>query len=142
MVSKEVINERLEILSHNVGLLLPLRAISEEDFLKNEDHLIKSRLCLQIAIQSALDIGNHLIADLGLEKPKGYEDIFPILGKARVLPHDFAERTRKWARLRNRLVHLYHIIDFKKIHEFIKNDLGDFESFARHIIEFLKKSEK
>ena len=57
-----------------------------------QDYLASRRLrsnCereLQVAIQCALDIGNHIIAEENLTAPEDQADIFHILGASGILP--------------------------------------------------------
>ena len=41
------------------------------------------------------------------------------------------------AKFRNVLVHLYLDVDRKLIYRYLQENLGDFETFARHVSEWL-----
>ena len=51
---------------------------------------------LQTAIESCLNIGNHLIARLGLRPPQDYGDVFRILRDAYILPPKAPRRWWTW----------------------------------------------
>ncbi|MGB9715447.1 MAG: HepT-like ribonuclease domain-containing protein [Thermodesulfovibrionales bacterium] len=40
---------------------------------------------------------------------------------------------------RNAIVHVYWNLDYEKIYRMIKEDITDFEDFARYIIEYVDK---
>lgn len=52
----------------------------------------------------------------------------------------FAEKLVPAVGVRNILVHMYTEVDVKKICEFLRGNLGDFDEFAKHVANYLKKS--
>jgi uncharacterized protein YutE (UPF0331/DUF86 family) len=92
---------------------------------------------LQVAIQCALDIGNHVIAEENLTAPEDQADIFQILGASGILPPPFAERIVPMAGFRNILVHDYLRIDHARVYSILTQALTDLEEFARHVQAWL-----
>lgn len=107
----------------------------------SEDVILRSAVerNLQVAIQSLLDIGTHIIAEMGFELPDENKDIFRILGDEGILPTEFADRIKGMAGFRNILVHGYIDVDFEKVYHHLTNDLKDFKEFAHHVVNFLEK---
>jgi uncharacterized protein YutE (UPF0331/DUF86 family) len=70
---------------------------------------------LQEAIEAALDINAHLIAELGGDFPPDYYGGFLATGRLGVIPSDLAAELAPSAGLRNRLVHEYEGIDDAKV---------------------------
>ena len=70
---------------------------------------------LQEAIEAALDVNTHLIAELGGEVPEENYGGFLKVGQPGVLPADLAGVLAASAALRNRLVHEYETIDDAKV---------------------------
>ena len=99
---------------------------------------------LQLAIEAALDIGNHLISRFDLRKPERYHDIFIILGENGILPASFAKNIAKMAGFRNILVHAYLDLDLDIVYNILQMIVEDLEHFAKYIVEFIekKKTEK
>jgi uncharacterized protein YutE (UPF0331/DUF86 family) len=93
---------------------------------------------LQTAIESCLNIGNHIIARLGLRAPQDYGDVFRILRDAHILPPELAEAMVDMARFRNLLVHLYWQIDYERIYDSLQGRLASLETFASHIGRWLQ----
>ena len=91
----------------------------------------------QVAIQAALDIGAHLLAELSVDVPKAYKDIFLKLAEVGILPLDFVPRLVGMAKFRNVLVHLYLEVDLNKLYYHLQHDLGDLKLFARYVSEYL-----
>ncbi len=113
---------------------------SEDDLLK--DYLLKSAIerNLQLAIESALDIGEVVISSANLDKPEDYRSIIFILGKEGVIPMDFAQKFQEAAKLRNILVHMYTEIDTAVMSDVLENNLDDFEEYARYIAIYLESA--
>ena len=65
---------------------------------------------IQLSIQICIDVGAHLIAELGLEAPSDYRGIFKSLRPAG-LDAELAQRLADAAGMRNVLVHDYLEVD-------------------------------
>lgn len=95
----------------------------------------------QLAIESAIDIGEIIISEEGFERPADYKSVFLVLGKHSILPKGFAEKFAPSAGLRNVLVHMYDEVDLVILEEFLTKKLGDFEEFAGYVLEYTEKKE-
>jgi uncharacterized protein YutE (UPF0331/DUF86 family) len=93
---------------------------------------------LFIAIQSLLDLGSHILADLEIRNVSDYRDVILKLGQAKVIPLHFAEAIADMSGFRNRLIHEYEDIDPSRVHHFLQNRLKDIEDFIRYIREYLR----
>jgi len=139
-VNEKVILSRISRLREYVQALEELRREPYEEFLSNYMVRYTSERCLHLAIECAINIGNHIISALQLRKPEEYHDIAIILGEAGVIPREFAEQLAKMIRFRNILVHNYVRLDPSKVYSFMQERLEDFELFIKYIIDFLKSS--
>ncbi len=92
---------------------------------------------LQLAIQCTIDIGNHLLSDLKLRTPREYREIFLILAEGKILPESLAKKLASAAGLRNILVHDYMELDLKRIYDYLRHGLKNFEEFGRAIEPYL-----
>ena len=110
------------------------RMIAEE-YLANDEQIDASKYLLITAAEDALSIANHTIASEGYRAPSDFADAFRSLREAGVLPLELAERLENMARFRNLLVHEYAIVDNGRVHEFLRKDLKDLDSFALAILE-------
>jgi len=122
---------------------LQRRVSSLAEFASNRDVRELSLYHLRIALESVLDIARHIIAVKGF----GIADLdtlnlIDVLSQQGVIPADFAYKIRGMTGMRNILVHLYWRIDFQKVYETITTRLGDFDQFARAILEYLEQDEK
>ncbi len=103
-----------------------------EVLLAGQDQLWSVERGLQIAAQNAIDIATHLVAASGGDAPD-YASAIDELARMKVLPPEFAMRFRAVAGFRNLLVHAYLEIDYRQLHRFLNERLGDFTEFAGHI---------
>jgi uncharacterized protein YutE (UPF0331/DUF86 family) len=91
-----------------------------------------------IAIESAIDICNHIISQNGYRAPEDYTDTFQVLGEQDVFDKDFLRTLKDMARFRNRLIHLYWEVDDEQVYEILQSRLDDFKTFLDRTAAFLK----
>jgi len=138
LVSEGVIRKRLERLEQAIKRLESIKNIKLEEFLKN--WIIHSAVLreFQIAIETCIDIGNHIIAEMGWETPETYREIAEILAKHGVISEKYKEIFKKMIAFRNIIVHEYFWLDLKIVYKNLKK-LDDFRKFAEFIEKFLEK---
>jgi len=115
-----VILARLERLREYITIL---ESVQQYDFKRyNEDPLIYSAAerNLHLAIECLLDIGNHIIADKGYERPETYSDVFRILYKNNFISQQMFDNIDGMSAFRNILVHDYLRLDRKRIYQTIQ----------------------
>lgn len=139
MVDRGLIERQLTLLRDYVSKLRELQSYSLEEF--STDFKIQASVerFLQLAIECCLNIGNTLISQKGLRRPDELASIAGILAGSEIIPPEFAERFSEMIKFRNRLVHIYWDLDRKKIYQILQSDLGDFDTFARAIVEYLER---
>lgn len=137
MVDRDVVFDRLASLRLNARRLKTALGRGREQLVDDEDVYLKAERCLQIAIQAILDIGTHLVADRGLKRPAGYEEVVPELGRAGVLRAALVDRLAGLAGLRDILVHDYLAVNHGRMFDDLTAGLGDFEAFAAAIETFM-----
>jgi len=124
------LRESLQVLSTRSGLSLEKLDVDTE-----ERWLVERGL--QLCAQNALDIATHIAASRGRDVPD-YASAIDELGRLGVLPHEFAREFRGVAGFRNVLVHGYLDVDLDVLHALLHDKLGDFESFATLIEDYLR----
>ncbi|MGC9516175.1 MAG: type VII toxin-antitoxin system HepT family RNase toxin [Methanomicrobiales archaeon] len=138
MNTKEKVARKIKDMMVYVDFLKEHR-VDEEELSNN--YLLKSAIerNLQLAIESALDIGEVIIASEDLQKPENYRSIILNLGREDIIPYDFAERFSNAAKLRNILVHMYTEVDPAVVSQVLQNNLQDFERYVQYIAHYLDK---
>lgn len=140
MLDAERLRLQFEKLDERVTQLDGIVRVGRAKFLSDATLQAAAERQLQVSIQSCLDIGNHLIAELQLRRPTTYTQVFVILGEAGVLPVEFASEVARMAGFRNRLVHLYDEVSSADLYDILQERLGDFAEFARHVIHYVESA--
>lgn len=92
---------------------------------------------LQIAIQIIIDVGNHIIAEMGENEIDEYMDIFDKLVKHNIIPSEFAVNIKGMIGLRNLLVHRYGEVNVEIVYKILQNKMYDFERFIGYIQSYI-----
>jgi len=93
---------------------------------------------LQMIVETCADIANHIISDRGFRVPSGYADTFRVLYEEKILGEDVYRVMERMAKFRNIIVHHYDGVDASIVVNILREHLGDFETFKRTIIEYLR----
>jgi uncharacterized protein YutE (UPF0331/DUF86 family) len=114
-----------------LGRLRDLSELSPEDFQADPYKVAAAKYFLVVAIEAAIDMGNHVISLNKLRVPEDYAETFEIIGEAGRFPGKFIEKLKRMARFRNRLVHIYWEVDRAMVYEILREDIKDIEEFVR-----------
>ena len=114
-----------------------LKALDKGLFLNDPDRIGSTKYNFIVAIESAIDICNHIISQNGYRAPEDYADTFQVLGEQGAFDKDFTKGLKNMAKFRNRLIHLYWEVDDEQVHEFLQTRLDDFKTFLDNIAVFL-----
>ena len=117
--------------------LMALRNIEKDIFLNDLDKLGSAKYCFVVAIESAIDIGNHIISQNGYRAPEDYADTFQVLCEHGVVDKEFVVSLKNMAKFRNRLIHLYWEVDDEQVYDILQTRLDDFKTFLNKISVFL-----
>ena len=137
MVRHEVIHKRLRKLDEYLTILHQLQQYSLEEFLDSPERYGSAERFLQLAIESVTDMGNHIIADLGLGAVDWYSDIPRLLYEAEYIDVEMRERWIQMIGFRNVLVHDYLDINRNLVYSVLQDHLVDFESLRQVFVQFL-----
>lgn len=139
-MDKKVIEVRLKKLDHAVSRLKRIQQISKDEYTNNQDYQDIAERNFQVAIQTCIDIANYIIAGQNLLVPDEQENVFIVLGKNGVLPEKLIEKIKGMVSFRNILVHNYLYTDPNQVYDILQNQLSDFNSFAKAIINNLEST--
>ncbi len=134
MVNKIKLDRHISNLKHYLEELSDWANVDETEFLDKKVLRAAAERYLQMAIETCINMGNHVIATNSWRNPEDYSDIFKVLEENGVIDHKLTESLIKMARFRNRLVHLYWDIEPKMIYRILKDSLPDIKEFARAIV--------
>lgn len=87
-------------------------------------------LNLFVALQEAVSLATHWLADEGLDVPGSYREIFLALAGRERIPAGLALRLASAAGFRNLIAHQYGVLDPVRVHAIAAHEVGDLVVFA------------
>lgn len=135
MVDKDVVYGKIRNIQNC------LRRIEEDtqgDIKKLKDYRIQDAFVLNVqrAIQSAIDMAAHIIADEGWGLVNELRDNFEILQRNSVIALDLSERLQNMVHFRNISVHEYTKLDLAIMELVLEKRLVDLEDFYSAVVKF------
>ena len=137
MVRAEVIRRRLNKLDEYLEILNGLKKYSLDEFIATPEYYGSVERFLQLAIETTLDIGSHIVADLGLGEVNWYSDIAAILEEKKFISIDLREKWIRMIGFRNILVHDYLEVDREIVYEVLQTRMGNLEELKQVFATFL-----
>lgn len=122
--------------------LRELQTLTFDQFSQDAVYVSAAERQLQVAIQAAIDIGEHILAEINSVSPADYADVFLKLATVGVIPTKFSHKLAAMARFRNILVHPYLEADIARVHDYLQHNHGDFERYARYVTTFLERHQQ
>lgn len=139
-VDAAVIRRKLARILASLDALRPISRLSVEEYRARLYERKAAERLLQEAIEAALDINAHLVAEFGSEVPEEYYGGFLKIGDLGIMSRDLARSLAPSAGLRNRLVHEYEAIDDEKVLRSIGTLLELYPRYVQAIEAFLTKA--
>ena len=144
MIRKDLVQRKISLIQDELVKLRQFETMTLDeiatDFLKQN----ALERILEKIINRAIDINNHLIAELAKETtspPKDYHDTFLRLAELGLYPLEFAREIAKSVGTRNMLAHEYERVDEKAVYDSIGDCLKDYHAYGDYILKFLEKVE-
>ncbi len=124
-------------LRKSVERLRAIATLHQNEFLNDPDKIGSAKYHFIVAIESCIDMCNHVISLNGYRVPEDYADTFKVMGEVGALDMDFTDELRNMAKFRNRLVHIYWEVDDLQLYEILQTRIGDFKKFLDSLARFL-----
>lgn len=142
MVRPDKVEGILVNLKGYVQKLRRLAALTQEEFLSDFTKVESAKHLFQVSVECCLDVSNHIIASERFRAPKSYAESFEILAEQGIIPKTFYPILRQMVQFRNRLVHLYWEVDAEIIYEILQKNLGDFDTFAKNVLDYVNSQKQ
>ncbi|HEX3046124.1 MAG TPA: DUF86 domain-containing protein [Bacillota bacterium] len=141
MLNNQLIIDRLLLIDGYLAELQKLATINREIFLADKKNGAAAESFLRRALETIFDIGRHILARSGnVDLASEYKAIARGLGDLKIIDMELSTKLVQMAGYRNRLVHLYHIVNDEELYEIISTDLGDIVKFISAMKEYLNGS--
>ena len=141
MIDKEMIKRKIVLIQNDLSELARFKDLTFDEISKNYDtHKIIERI-LELVINEAIDINQHLISESSLGKlPSDFKESFTILSQIGVFSTEFSEQIGKSAGLRNILVHQYRELNEEIFYNSIKQCLLEYTEYCKYILSYINKN--
>ncbi len=134
-IEPTIVLSRLKFMSDNLRELRRFETITLDEYLDSFDQKIISERILELVIQAALDINEHLLTK-GLQvQSTTNKQSFLNLGKYNIITVELAEELSLSAGVRNILAHQYLNINHKMLFSHIQKTLF----YARMLLIYITK---
>ena len=129
MVDRDLILRRLANLDTYLEQLAPYHGIDVDAYRQDWKTQRIVERTLHLAIETCMDVADHLVADRRLRVPETGAESFEILADAGLLPRDLGAALALMVGFRNILVHDYTRLDPIIVIRVLRTDLADLERF-------------
>lgn len=120
MIDPQIVQDLLQTLSEYTEDLRTYQQLSHDEIVTDRHYQSMIRYALQTAIQSVIDIANHLLVGGDLEQPADSRSAILGPGRNDILPQDFAQKIAGMSGLRNVIVHRYMTVNHALIYQFLQ----------------------
>ena len=109
----------------------------------SQDLVLRDALALafMVAVQEAIDIAYHIVADEGWGIPDSHLGAFDMLATRRVVASTLATELSTAASMRNRIAHGYASVDHQRLWHELPSGLRALEEFAAAVAAWLPAPE-
>lgn len=140
MVETLVMLRKLSEVRRLVGDVRARIAVDAARFEEDDDLHDLAAFHLILALQNAVDLAFHLVADRGAGVPGSQREAFEVLARDGLLDAELARRLADAASLRNRLAHQYGSVDWRRLHAEAPGHLAALERYAARVAELVPPS--
>lgn len=111
-----------------------LASLSRDEFLADPHKVSSAKYNFIVAIEAAIDIGQHIISRNRWPHPEEYADVFKRLAEKGVVEEATLPDLINMVRFRNRLVHLYWAVSDEEVYRILTEKLGDLECLVETLL--------
>jgi len=141
-MDRQVVDQKLESLRSCLKRIEAKCPEHAEALLTDLDLQDILALNLSRAVQLAVDMGAHIIAQLEVPAPGTMGQTFGLLADEGVLSQDLAQQLKKAVGFRNIAVHSYDAINWHIVHSIARNHLRDFSYFAVAVVTWMDEHQR
>lgn len=133
MVDRDLLLRRLAVLEGYLEQLGPYRSLDIESYRQDWRTQRIVERTLHLAIETCMDIADHIVADRRLRVPDTGAESFEILAESNLLPRQLGASLASMVGFRNILVHDYTRLDPAIVMRVLRTDLDDLSRFREAV---------
>ena len=138
MLDKDLIKEKIKKILVYLEELKPILAKSYKEYIKDYMNFRTAERNIQLIVDAAVDINNHIILEKGKEPPIDYYDSFIKMEEIEIISSDLSKKLASSTGLRNKLVHEYEKINDHLLYLEAKKNLKNYLDYAKAVMRYLK----
>ena len=139
MINKDLVINKMADTQKYLEELMPILRHDSREIIDDNLKLRSVERLFQLIVDTTIDINTYIITESDVSVPDDYQSTFMVMGEHNILPMDFAQAIAPSVGLRNLIVHKYGKVDIKRMIDDVKNNIGQYKDYLRHISEFAKK---
>jgi uncharacterized protein YutE (UPF0331/DUF86 family) len=137
MTDVEIVLRKLAVLREHVARARRRRPPTADALRADVDVQDMLALSILVAVQEAIDVAFHIVADEGWGAPASNAESFELLAARGVVDRALAETLTRGVGLRNRLAHAYAALDVDRLWRELPEGLEALDRFAESVARFL-----
>lgn len=141
-VNVNSVRRRLALILDYLSEIRPLALMSLDNFLGDRYLPRAAERLLEITIQSAIDINNHLLKELSQISEQSNADSFLKLGQTGAITPELAQLLSDSGKFRNRLAHRYDEVDYEIVFWVLSEVLGQYPLYVEQVENFVNSLEE
>ena len=139
MINKDLVINKMADTQKYLEELMPILRHDSREIIDDNLKLRSVERLFQLIVDTTIDINTYIITESDVSVPDDYQSTFMVMGEHNILPMDFAQAIAPSVGLRNLIVHKYGKVDIGRMIDDVKNNIGQYKDYLRHISEFVKK---
>lgn len=132
-IDKEKIKHRFSEINKSLKEIQHLASMEDKVFWSEKKNIAAVKYYLLQAIEATGSVCAHIAAKKFSRGVSAFGECFDLLEEEGVLENELASRLRRMIKFRNKLIHQYWEIDDKKVLEYAREDIDDFNDFIKVI---------
>ena len=137
-LNKDTIKEKLIKMEKYIRKLEEIKPDTYSNYKNNQITKYAIERLIQLIVDLALDINNHIIKEAGEYPANDYFNSFIELIELGILTENFAHEIAPSTGLRNRLVHEYEKVNEKIVYKSIDKTISYYKKYVKEIYNYLR----
>ncbi|MGB3262997.1 MAG: DUF86 domain-containing protein [Microcoleus sp.] len=136
-IEKSVVLNRLQFIGNNLKQLRRFESMSLDDYLDSFDQKTISERIMELIIQAAVDINEHILTRKMNVVSNGNRESFLRAGELGIITIEVANELAKSGGLRNILAHRYLEIDYVSLLNSVRVALRYYPLYIQQVAEYI-----
>ena len=142
MIDADLIRRKLSRLGSYLEKLGPIIKRTFQEYLSDFYMKTSAERLIQLIVECATDINNHVVVESGSKPPEDYGSSFLRAAEAGLISRELADKIKGSAGMRNIIVHEYMDIDDEKVYKTLPLAVSEYHEYIRQVDQFLDRLEK